>query len=75
MEFKTERAEANLAVKDMKQSVWFGSMRDSLWKRFKDGKRAISGQPARSPRSPTRIETDVQVFTVHANADTYEENS
>ena len=45
----------------MKQSVaWFGSMRDSLWKR-PYGKRVISGPPDRSLRSPTRIETDVQV--------------
>ena len=63
MESKTEIAEdvTNIAVKDMKHSAWFGSMRDSLWQRPKDGKRVISGQPARSPRSPTRIETDVQV--------------
>jgi hypothetical protein len=63
MDSKTEIAEdvTNIAVKDMNHSVWFGSMRDSLWQRPKDGKRVISGQPARSPRSPTRIETDVQV--------------
>ena len=63
MESKTERAkdDTNIAVKDMKQSVaWFGSMRDSLWKR-PYGKRVISGPPDRSLRSPTRIETDVQV--------------
>ena len=49
-------------IKELKMSADFDPMRDTSWKGLKGGKRVITGPPSKSPiRSPTRIESDVQV--------------